>query len=205
VSLTASPIPANLPSVHRSGNDRIPRSSRRRSPEAPARARQSPQGHGEEALLSPGIPAYSRPSRNNQDRPVTPEVAGSSPVAPVSQNACILADYVVRFVGNQYASGSKRAGAFDLRLVVLLPVRYRDLVGPRSCPDIRLRDEYRSHERPARTKGKARKRGPSLHRTFWRRRLRDRSAAGVAVFVEGQPVAQVVAMEQVEEPAPTPD
>jgi hypothetical protein len=83
VSLTASPIPANLPSVHRSGNDRIPRPSRRRSPEAPARARQSPQDEGRKALLSAGIPAYSRPSRNNQDRPVTPEVAGSSPVAPV--------------------------------------------------------------------------------------------------------------------------
>jgi hypothetical protein len=83
VSLTASPIPANLPSVHRSGNDRIPRPSRRRSPEAPARARRSPQGHGEAALLSPVIPAYSGPARTYQDRPVTPEVAGSSPVAPV--------------------------------------------------------------------------------------------------------------------------
>src|SRR5687767_15401663 len=72
-----------MPSVHRSGNDRIPRPSRRRSPEAPARARQSPQDEGRKALLSAGIPAYSRPSRNNQDRPVTPEVAGSSPVAPV--------------------------------------------------------------------------------------------------------------------------
>jgi hypothetical protein len=62
VSLTASPIPANLPSVHRSGNDRIPRPSRRRSPEAPARARQSPQDEGRKALLSAGIPAYSRPA-----------------------------------------------------------------------------------------------------------------------------------------------
>src|SRR5688500_18907434 len=72
-----------MPSVHRSGNDRIRRPSRRRSPEAPARARQSPQGHGEAALLSPVIPAYSGPARTYQDRPVTPEVAGSSPVAPV--------------------------------------------------------------------------------------------------------------------------
>jgi hypothetical protein len=29
------------------------------------------------------IPAHSRSARNHQDRPVTPEVAGSSPVAPV--------------------------------------------------------------------------------------------------------------------------
>src|SRR5918995_6282205 len=31
----------------------------------------------------PEIPAYSRSARKRQDRPVTPEVAGSSPVAPV--------------------------------------------------------------------------------------------------------------------------
>jgi hypothetical protein len=31
----------------------------------------------------PGIPAYPRVGRKRQDRPVTPEVAGSSPVAPV--------------------------------------------------------------------------------------------------------------------------
>ncbi len=30
-----------------------------------------------------GIPAYPRSGRNHQDRPVTPEVAGSNPVAPV--------------------------------------------------------------------------------------------------------------------------
>jgi hypothetical protein len=33
--------------------------------------------------LSAVIPAYSRSGRNHHDRPVTPEVAGSSPVAPV--------------------------------------------------------------------------------------------------------------------------
>jgi len=31
----------------------------------------------------PEIPAYPRSARKRQDRPVTPEVAGSSPVAPV--------------------------------------------------------------------------------------------------------------------------
>jgi hypothetical protein len=35
-------------------------------------------------LLLPQIPAYPRSARKRQDRPVTPEVAGSSPVAPVS-------------------------------------------------------------------------------------------------------------------------
>ena len=49
----------------------------------PADARQSPQDEVRNALLAPGIPAYPRPRRKLQDRPVTPEVAGSSPVAPV--------------------------------------------------------------------------------------------------------------------------
>ena len=61
----------------------IPRKSRRRPPEAPAAARQSPQNHGGNALLMPGIPAHPRSDRKHQDRPVSPEVAGSSPVAPV--------------------------------------------------------------------------------------------------------------------------
>jgi hypothetical protein len=62
---------------------RIPRSSRRRSPEAPANPGQSPQRQGRKTLLTVGIPAYPRSARKRQDRPVTPEVAGSSPVAPV--------------------------------------------------------------------------------------------------------------------------
>jgi hypothetical protein len=49
----------------------------------PAGGRQSPQGEVRNALLAPGIPAYPRLARKHQDRPVTPEVAGSSPVAPV--------------------------------------------------------------------------------------------------------------------------
>jgi hypothetical protein len=35
-------------------------------------------------MLPPQIPAYPRSTRKRHDRPVTPEVAGSSPVAPVS-------------------------------------------------------------------------------------------------------------------------
>ncbi len=65
------------------GQHLIPRSSRTTSPEAPGQARQSPQRHGWKALLTPGIPAYHRSGRKRQDRPVTPEVVGSSPVAPV--------------------------------------------------------------------------------------------------------------------------
>jgi hypothetical protein len=34
-------------------------------------------------MLPPQIPAYPRSTRKRHDRPVTPEVAGSSPVAPV--------------------------------------------------------------------------------------------------------------------------
>jgi hypothetical protein len=49
----------------------------------PAGARQSPQDEVRNALVALGIPAYPRQERKRQDRPVTPEVAGSSPVAPV--------------------------------------------------------------------------------------------------------------------------
>jgi hypothetical protein len=61
---------------------RIPRPSRRRSPEAPAPTGQSPQRQCRKTLLTAGIPAHPRLDRKRQDRPVTPEVAGSSPVAP---------------------------------------------------------------------------------------------------------------------------
>ena len=54
----------------------------------PAGARQSPQDEVRDALLMPGIPAYPRLGRKLRDRPVTPEVAGSSPVAPVSRSPC---------------------------------------------------------------------------------------------------------------------
>jgi hypothetical protein len=50
--------------------------SSRRSPAIPANHRDRTPAHGV-------IPVYPRPARNYQDRPVTPEVAGSSPVAPV--------------------------------------------------------------------------------------------------------------------------
>jgi hypothetical protein len=66
------------------GQRRIPLSSRRSRPEVPGCSRQSPQRQGLKALLLHGIPAYPRSARKPQDRPVTPEVAGSSPVAPVA-------------------------------------------------------------------------------------------------------------------------
>ena len=60
------------------------------------------------------------------------------------------------------------------------------------------------HEQPTRHYEEGPQRGLyGLER--YRRRLRDRPAASVAVFVERQPVAQVVPAAQVEEPAPTPD
>jgi hypothetical protein len=40
---------------------------------------------GRKAQLSPVIRAYPRSGRLRQDRPVTPAVAGSTPVAPVSE------------------------------------------------------------------------------------------------------------------------
>ena len=43
-----------------------------------------PATPGSKGPLTPGIPAYPRSARKCHDRPVTPEVAGSSPVAPVS-------------------------------------------------------------------------------------------------------------------------
>jgi hypothetical protein len=68
--------------VYKVVNKRIPRISRRRSSEAPADPRRSPQITATEALLTAVIPANPRPARSEHDRPVTPEVAGSSPVAP---------------------------------------------------------------------------------------------------------------------------
>jgi hypothetical protein len=74
---------AKIPSVHYSDNAPSRAHPARGSPEAPARARESPQRQGRKSLLSPGIPAYPRSARKRQDWPVKPEVAGSSPVAPV--------------------------------------------------------------------------------------------------------------------------
>jgi len=62
--------------------------------EAPAGCRPSRQRQGRKDLLSWVIPAHPRSAPNDQDRPVTPEVAGSSPVAPV-RKPCINALVVV--------------------------------------------------------------------------------------------------------------
>jgi hypothetical protein len=59
-----------------------PARGRRKLPPAPGNPR-----NAQNALLSPVIPAYSRLVWRHQDRPVTPEVAGSSPVAPVKRPA----------------------------------------------------------------------------------------------------------------------
>jgi hypothetical protein len=55
-------------------------------PEAPADNRQSPQSDGPKALLSTGIPASPRSARTRHDRPVTPEVAGSSRLLPLKSS-----------------------------------------------------------------------------------------------------------------------
>jgi hypothetical protein len=61
----------------------IPHSSRTSLPEAPAYSRESPHPQRRKALRFTRIPAYPCSTRKPHDRPVTPEVAGSSPVAPV--------------------------------------------------------------------------------------------------------------------------
>jgi hypothetical protein len=63
-----------------------PAGSSRQYPRIPATERR-------EVLLLPEIPANPRPGRKRHDRPVTPEVAGSSPVAPVKscKSGCSVA------------------------------------------------------------------------------------------------------------------
>ena len=76
------PTARQLPTCFLVGQRHIPHTSSRRLPVTPAHTRESPQATAGKGLLTGGIPAYSRSARNHQDRPVTPEVAGSSPVAP---------------------------------------------------------------------------------------------------------------------------
>ena len=64
--------------------EELPRISRTMAPEAPARPPESPSGPGSKD------PGYSRSARKRHDRPVTPEVAGSSPVAPAIQHRSAL-------------------------------------------------------------------------------------------------------------------
>src|SRR5687767_6737362 len=73
----------------------------RRHPRIPARPSSKNPARG-------GIPAYTRSARNRQDRPVTPEVAGSSPVAPV-ETPCKDAYFVVASENVIARSGSKRS------------------------------------------------------------------------------------------------
>jgi hypothetical protein len=61
-----------------------PAGGSRKHPRTPV----NPHNAGPEAVLTGGVPAYPRSAQKRQDRPVTPEVAGSSPVAPVSRSAC---------------------------------------------------------------------------------------------------------------------
>jgi hypothetical protein len=84
-----------------------PAGGRRKLPPEPGKPRKINERN---ALLSQAIPAYPRPTRRHQDRPVTPEVAGSSPVAPVSPFAlqigvfCCLSKHACRNLGQQTGS-----------------------------------------------------------------------------------------------------
>jgi hypothetical protein len=94
------------------------------SAEAPACTRKSPQRKDRNPLFSPGIPAYSRPDRRYRDRPVTPEVAGSSPVAPVSRSTCKRASSVALIGGIR---GSRRRRLLPGGNLVLSSFRENDL------------------------------------------------------------------------------
>jgi hypothetical protein len=59
-----------------------------------------PATPGSESLLTAEIPAYPRSTRKRHDRPVTPEVAGSSPVAPV-ENILQMGIFCCRFWRNR--------------------------------------------------------------------------------------------------------
>ena len=80
----------------------------------PACTRRSPHRQVRKALLTEAIPAYSRSARKHHDRPVTPEVAGSSPVAPAQAFACkragrvVLRDARPRFRGPIVAQSRRR-------------------------------------------------------------------------------------------------
>jgi hypothetical protein len=69
-------------------------------------------------LLLLQISAYPRSAPKRQDRPVTPEVAGSSPVAPVSQSTCKTM-YFVACLGAKCGSEIHRllASLFDARKI----------------------------------------------------------------------------------------
>jgi hypothetical protein len=84
----------------------IPHVSRVRLPEVPGRARQSPQVKLRKILPMQEIPAHSRSARNHQDRLVTPEVAGSSPVAPakVPANRSLLSPPLAQSTVGFFAS-----------------------------------------------------------------------------------------------------
>jgi hypothetical protein len=98
------------------GQRSIPRSSCTSPPEVPACSRESPQRQSQKALRTLGIPADARSARKRHDRPVTPEVAGSSPVAPAqkrvqiarffSYSASVLA--TKRRPGNRFGNISRR-------------------------------------------------------------------------------------------------
>jgi hypothetical protein len=81
----------------------------RRYPPIPARQRT-------EIPATAGIAAYPRSGRKRHDRPVTPEVAGSSPVAPASKGTAkpLVASYLLgRRPRNSAASGQQTSACTE--------------------------------------------------------------------------------------------
>jgi hypothetical protein len=83
---------------------------------------QSPQRQCRKTLLTAGIPAHPRLDRKRQDRPVTPEVAGSSPVAPV-ENTLQIGIFVAEsgVIDRRLPNRSRAHPARDFR------TRFRDV------------------------------------------------------------------------------
>src|SRR5262249_59478101 len=77
----APPAPKNAGTpLHLTCGDGAAGPFRSSRPRLPSHTRESPQRQGRKGLRFTGIPAYPRSARKRHDRPVTPEVAGSSPV-----------------------------------------------------------------------------------------------------------------------------
>jgi hypothetical protein len=92
-SVKAAPPSDSVRNLGNGASRAHPAGARRKLPLSPANPRNAGVG---EPCSREEIPAYPRSARKRQDRPVTPEVAGSSPVAPVKalQN-CIFCSCVV--------------------------------------------------------------------------------------------------------------
>jgi hypothetical protein len=83
-SVKAAPPSDSVRNLGNGASRAHPAGARRKLPLSPANPRNAGVG---EPCSREEIPAYPRSARKRQDRPVTPEVAGSSPVAPAKMPA----------------------------------------------------------------------------------------------------------------------